>query len=299
MREIGVHFVDYWKHFDPSDNYFYHLLGSHFKVKIEEEDPDILFCSVFGSEKIRYRNRRCKRILFCGESRHNVDRSLYDLSLTCERESKNNIYFPLWVTFINWFQVKYVRERDVSYLLSLDRLVSPSESREELLAKKTVASSFIVHNASSKRRIDFCKRAQNMIAVECPGTVLHNATPIGGRGDQIEKIQYLEKCWLNIAFENTQRAGYVTEKLLHALYCGCVPVYWGGRDALNYFNKDRFLYHNGLFADARIIKEMRRLLNDVDEMIDKISRPALTDYALETMEPNAILKKLRSFGLEV
>jgi hypothetical protein len=272
-------------------------LRTKWNVRIDPEDPDLLFCSVFGNKKSDYRKKRCKRILFCGESSHNVDRSLYDVSLTCEKESEHNLYFPLWIIFINWFEVDHVRDRDVSYLMALDRLLRPSQTITELVRRKSVACSFVVQNPSCKKRINFCKHVQKTIHVECPGKVLQNVPEIGGRGDQIEKIRYLEKCWLNIAFENTRKPGYVTEKLVHGLYSGCIPIYWGGSRSLDFFNKDRFLYHRGMFDQASVIKRMKNLLNDKDEMISMISKPALTEYALANMSPKSILEKFDNIGI--
>ena len=45
----------------------------------------------------------------------------------------------------------------------------------------------------------------------------------------------------SVAAENKRQAGYVTEKLLHSLWHGTVPVYWGAPDVCLDFNPDAFL----------------------------------------------------------
>lgn len=50
-----------------------------------------------------------------------------------------------------------------------------------------------------------------------------------------------------IAFENSDNAGYVTEKLANAFLSGAVPVYWGTADASQVFNPESFI-HCGEFV---------------------------------------------------
>jgi alpha(1,3/1,4) fucosyltransferase len=42
--------------------------------------------------------------------------------------------------------------------------------------------------------------------------------------------------------ENTNQAGYVTEKILDAFIGGAVPIYWGASDVFDIFNRDAFIY---------------------------------------------------------
>lgn len=48
------------------------------------------------------------------------------------------------------------------------------------------------------------------------------------RGATRNKIRTLRAYRFNLCFENCDRDGYITEKLLQALIAGCVPLYWGG-----------------------------------------------------------------------
>lgn len=71
MDDLKINFVDYWPGYDKRNNYFYHLLSTEYNVLIDEEDPDLLFFSVDYSdigERNKYKNHRCKKIFFTGES---------------------------------------------------------------------------------------------------------------------------------------------------------------------------------------------------------------------------------------
>lgn len=48
------------------------------------------------------------------------------------------------------------------------------------------------------------------------------------RGPVGDKIATLGRYTFNVCFENVDTPGYVTEKLVHALVAGCVPLYLGG-----------------------------------------------------------------------
>ena len=44
--------------------------------------------------------------------------------------------------------------------------------------------------------------------------------------------------------ENTYRDGYITEKIMSAFRAGSVPIWYGGRDALDIFNPNAFVYYD-------------------------------------------------------
>ena len=48
------------------------------------------------------------------------------------------------------------------------------------------------------------------------------------RGVSRNKINTLLNYNFNLCFENCDRDGYITEKIIHSMMGGCVPLYWGG-----------------------------------------------------------------------
>lgn len=61
---------------------------------------------------------------------------------------------------------------------------------------------------------------------------------------QNDKIAYLSSFRFNLCPENTNNAGYVTEKIFHAVKAGCIPIYWGneGFPETTILNKDAIIY---------------------------------------------------------
>ena len=48
------------------------------------------------------------------------------------------------------------------------------------------------------------------------------------KGPAADKFKTLSKYNFAIAFENTDYPGYITEKIIHSMMAGTVPLYWGG-----------------------------------------------------------------------
>jgi hypothetical protein len=291
-RTVRADFVDFWPNFFKADNYFYHLLGTAFNVEINGVDPDVVFFSIFGNEKKRYEDHRSQKIFFCGENRSS---NLYpcDLSFTFEETDGKNVYLPLWVLFLNWFNVPYNNERDISCLIDIERLMNPTLDVDAVLKRKTEFCSFVVKNPKAKERIRFCKTMQKRARVDCPGTVLNNYPPIGGRGDQVQKLDFLERYRFNIAFENAYHPGYVTEKIIQPMAANCLPIYWGGERVLEYFNKDAFVWCGDFGSTGEIIDRVLEIDGNRDLYVSMITRPVFSsDLFMREFNPQAVLRHL-------
>ena len=86
----------------------------------------------------------------------------------------------------------------------------------------------------SRRRKEFCRRLMDVYAhVACPGRMLHNtdAPELAARGDVANwsrsKVAYISQFKFNIAFENSNADGYITEKLTDCFLGNTVPIYYG------------------------------------------------------------------------
>ena len=62
---------------------------------------------------------------------------------------------------------------------------------------------------------------------------------------QKEKLDYLRAFKFSIAFENSRRIGYVTEKLYDAFLADTIPVYWGDPNLEAIVNRDAVVYVDG------------------------------------------------------
>jgi len=57
-----------------------------------------------------------------------------------------------------------------------------------------------------------------------------------------EHIDFMSKYKFCICFENDDSPMYHTEKIGNAYLAGCIPIYWGSKTALQFFNTKAFLF---------------------------------------------------------
>jgi hypothetical protein len=253
MKTLKINFVDFWPNFIKNDNYFYHLLRTKYKVEIDETDPDLLFFSVDFSKsnyRKKYINHKCKKIFFTGENvspnfgpPENIDYTRYligkcDFSFSFNKTDNNNYRLPLWVLFINWFNIKHSDQRDISYLIPIKNLLNRQFS------SKTKFCNFVFSNNQGPR-VEILKMLQSYKQVDSCGRLENNCNfSIPGRGDQKFKLHFLRDYKFTIASENSKIDGYTTEKIIHPLSVGSIPIYWGSELIQDDFNKNCFINVN-------------------------------------------------------
>ncbi len=75
------------------------------------------------------------------------------------------------------------------------------------------------------------------------------------------KFDILKNYHFNLCFENTIAPYYCTEKIWDAIFCGCLPIYYGGKDSTIY---EDFPPHS--FIDYCEFESPLELLNYIDNM---------------------------------
>lgn len=132
--------------------------------------------------------------------------------------------------------------------------------------------SFVVSNPRSWPRNRFFKKLNRRRAVSSGGSLFNN---VGGR--VADKAAFISGHRFNIAFENTETDGYVTEKLIDPLLAGAIPIYWGAPDVLRDFNPD-CLIHARDFRDLDSLADFVLNLDDEpDRQLRYLAAPAFRD----------------------
>lgn len=268
MQKLKINFVDFWPNFIKNDNYFYHLLSNEYIVEISD-DPDLLFFSV-DYPKIKERNKfidhPCKKIFFTGEnvrpnlnfpgsiesSRYSIGKSDFSFSFDFNNDPRN-YRLPLWVLFINWFNIPHNDNRDQSYLIPLNDLF------DRKFTNKNKFCNFVFSN-NQGRRLEILETIKKYKSVDCAGKLANNTNNIIGRGDQKWKIDFLKDYKFTIAAENSKTDGYTTEKIIHPLSVGSIPIYWGSQKVNLDFNKKSFINVD----DFKDLSELLEFIKNID-----------------------------------
>ena len=239
-----IYFKDFWREFSQKDNYFTRLLTKYgYEFEIVDNDPDIIFFSVFGntvrSNFIGYfiRNIKYKNVKKCFYTGENVPiRKYANLNLTFENTNKyNNIRLPLWLLY--------------GY-----------DKKMQLVKKESEGFCCFVYSNNVKHRNAFCIKLSNYKKVYCGGDCLNN---VGGKVKN--KLEFQKKYKFCIAYENCVQPGYATEKILQAYQSNCIPIYYGSETIKDDFNPETFINAHDFDNNNDLINYIKKV--DTDESL--------------------------------
>ena len=84
-----------------------------------------------------------------------------------------------------------------------------------------------------------------------------------------------------MAFENKDKPGYVTEKILNAFLAGAVPIYWGSSTAVEIFNLNSFVWVNQYPDIKGAIDRILGLTQHENQYQQMLSEPILNPGSLD------------------
>lgn len=117
----------------------------------------------------------------------------------------------------------------------------------DALARKTRFCNFI-YSARVPFRERFFRELTRYRTIAAPGGAMRNCTDLSARSSdnwQKDKLSYLGDFKFTIAFENSRRIGYATEKLWDALSADTVPIYWGDPNIHVVLNREAAIFVEG------------------------------------------------------
>jgi len=259
MQILRMSFSGMWSHegygFLPSSNYFTRLFSTMFEVTIVADHSDIHIYSVYGpppsnisSQRMIYFPNEVSGCLYEQAIQQNYQ-DYADCVLTCNPISSKDIFFPHFLIYLSLGQLpKYIHGSSPSYLVDHNALQQPL-FWEHITRKKFGISAFI--NNPSYPRDQIIRQLSNSFSLDSYGTFKNNTYgPYGG--DEYDKIRVSSKYTHTLAIENCKYPGYTSEKLLHAIAAGTIPIYWGSTETLSkYFNSKLII----ILDDDTILKD--------------------------------------------
>jgi hypothetical protein len=297
---MKIRFTNFWSTFDHSNNFFFRYLqeNGHNPVVVQDEKifVDMEFVSVFPSykerivKKIEFQGNRVLpsrlseslgrlaggraplrnskiRIWYSGENIRPPLTEDFDgfLSFDQLKFNSNSIYFPLWMTHLNWFGEFEQNDRLGGKVSASNLLVG----RELLREKKKLAIIFLSN--PHPFRLQVIKELSSLGEVDVFGS--YSGKVVKSKVDVARDYKY------SICFENDLYPGYVTEKLLEAYLSETVPLYWGDLGDDTYYNKKSFIN----LKDFESTRDWIAAIRDHDyeatyEMSLLVNHPTLDDF---------------------
>jgi len=246
--KVSLNFVD----FPPQSRAFFLDLLSPYYDFTFDDTPDFLFYSHIGH---RHRLYNCTKIFHTQEK-----------------------YWP------NWKECDYAA---VSVLVDDPRSaylpIYAFDGRPEKLVRTSVPDPVTVRaskphfcsllcayvDRTVRRREHFFHALNRLRKVDSAGRALNNTGYRLPPGDRYQvKVDWLASYRFNIAFENTRRAGWCTEKLVDPLHVNTIPIYWGDPRAKEFFNPESFICRDDFSSDHELAEYVLHV-DDTPELYAK------------------------------
>ena len=230
--KVSLNFID----FPPQSRaFFLDLLSPHYDFTFDDT-PDFLFYSHIGHRHHLY---NCIKIFHTQEK-----------------------YWP------NWKECDFAA---VSVLVDDSRSaylpIYAFDGRPEKLVRTSVPDPVTVRaskphfcsllcayvDRTVRRREQFFHSLNRLRKVDSAGRALNNTGYRLPPGDRYKvKVDWLASYRFNLAFENTRRAGWCTEKLVDPLHVNTIPIYWGDPRVKDYFNPESFICRDDFSSDEEL-----------------------------------------------
>ncbi|MEI7498659.1 MAG: glycosyltransferase family 10, partial [Candidatus Falkowbacteria bacterium] len=249
MKKIKIKICDYDQSDEFSFGYFIcGVLGKYYEVELSEE-PDYLF---YNEATYEYLNYDCVRIFFTGEN-ITPNFNFCDYAIGFDWLNFGDRYFrlPLYLITVFYSKDELVLAGDLDFKTQIN-------FSAEDLTKKSGFCSFVYSNyLADNSRKDFFDRLNKYKKVDAGGKYLNN---VGGR--VANKLEFEMSHKFSIAFENTSRSGYTTEKLVASLAAKTIPIYWGNPDIGREFNTKRFINCHEFNDFDEVVARVKKIDND-------------------------------------
>lgn len=256
MKKIRIGFSDFWDVFDPEDNFITDALRRNFEVEITD-DPDFVFCSIFGRRYLKY---DCARIYYTGE---NIvpDFNLVDYGMGFGEIDFYDRYLRLPHYVLYPRACKLATER-------------PEMSDNELLDRKFC--NYVISNAlSSGERGVIIDKLGKYKKLDSGGRYHNN---VGG--PVADKIDFSRGYKFSIAFENSSSRGYTTEKIMESFASQTIPIYWGNPDIAAEFNPESFVNCHDFAGFDEVVEYVKKIDADDELYLKMVRSPIVTGESL-------------------
>jgi tetratricopeptide (TPR) repeat protein len=245
------------------------------------DESDILFESCFGASMCLHKKKWKYKFAFSGE---NFLNSLWYDNVDCifsgshgDTENKKVIHLPMFYVF--------------------DENVKISREIWSTVPQKNICA--VISNAHGQDRNRLLELIETKFPIDYGGTYKNNiGKSLQGNYASDDVRDFIKQYKCVISMENSgNNDGYITEKILHGLNNGTVPIYWGSHKVTTYFNEKRFIDLTGK-SNEQVLSEIERVLNlgseDYLKMVNEPIFNQMFDY--DGMLQDA--RHLIGFGLE-
>lgn len=265
MKKIKIKFCGY----NPEDKYSYgyyiiNILKKYYEVELSE-DPDYVFYNESAYEHPKY---DCVKIFYTGENLHpNFNLCDYAISFDYMEFGDRHYRLPIYLV------ANFYRDQEIEQIGNEDFTKQLAITNEDLRGKTEFCSFVYSNYLGDSAREEFFRKLSAYKKVNSGGAYLNNT------GEKISnKLEFELKHKFSIAFENSSRSGYTTEKLTTALLAKTIPIYWGNPDIGKEFNEGRFINCHKYKNFDEVVARVREIDNSDELYLQIINESVIANY---------------------
>ena len=275
MIKVGA--FNFWPDFNYDNHFFLHtmkrLYGNDVQVCNDPRSCDVAFIAEnYVPDGID--NTKTKVVSFMPEPKQvDYDNEKIDVYLSFDptNHMKKNIRLPLWFIYINFFDMQDQRNPiPVVYPKTLYH--NKWFTKEKTKFCVAPYSSALPLRVAVHNSLNQYKPTQGFGLPHGNGDFNRNET---------FKYDFISDYKFCMAFENTNKIGYVTEKLLQAKTAGCIPIYWGTQYAAVDFNEDSFI-NSSMFNTIEELLEYVKYVDQNEKIYQRMHNAPLFSYDIES-----------------
>jgi hypothetical protein len=258
MRKTRIQFSDFWGGFDPRRNIWVTILERlNIPHEIVDDSADLLICSVFGTAWSTIPAK--KKMFYVGENWYRVDETTPLLGGTSALEAFDMVYSFDYNDSANHYRLPLYLLDTIQFGIEDYSSFLRGKDKDQLYREfnRRKFCTFVQGNKDCPFRNQFFDRLTALERVDSFGELFNN---MGITVDRRGKIEVTRDYKFALAFENSEYAGYVTEKLVDALKSDVLPIYWGGSRVHEEFNEQAFINVHTLGVDGalQVVDELNR-----------------------------------------
>lgn len=271
IPSYSIAFTDWWIDeycggiFDQENNFIKNTLSAYYNIKVikPEQNPDILFYSIFGNN---YKNLKAnKKVFYSGESYSQREEA--DYNITFDENNDKNCRLPIWICYLDniLFEDCYKKKMGLFQIPNRPKFCS-------IICQL---------DSKNKERSNIITQLSKYKKVDCGGPFLNNIGYIVPKGINCSgKINHNNNYKFVLAFENKKYPGYVTEKICDAYKSKCIPIYWGSYEVINDFNPKTFINANDFENFDELVNYIVKVDNDQGLYESYFKEPIFSNYWL-------------------
>jgi len=264
MKKINIKICNLDQNDKTSYGYFIlKTLKKYYDVKLSNK-PDYIFYNESTNEYLKY---NCIRIFYTGEN-ISPNFNLCDYAIGFDYLNFNDRYYRLPLYLVNVFyhpdEIKQTGENFLENKITFDK--------QNLKNKKEFCSFVYSNYLSDGTRKLFFDKLNKYKKINSGGGYLNN---IGYK--VINKLEFEKKHKFSIAFENSSRDGYTTEKIVSSLVAQTIPIYWGNPKINKEFNEKRFINCHSFNDFDSVIEYIKKIDENDDLFLKVLNEPIQND----------------------